>query len=401
VTAAIRIVAVAVGIAVWIAAVLLLLPTAVPDGLDVPAIDVDAVFGADTVDRAERFERVQLILWALSQLATLLALGLYARWGVGYIRESAGGRIATGMLLGMLGLGFAWLARLPLALVSFWWARRHDLTETGWVEWVVGDYLQLGGTFLAICLALLVFMGFAGWLGDHWWLPAALVVVGIFAALSLLTPYLSTELRDLEPDLRSAATRYERDQGVTGIAYRVEEVSDETPLANAYAVGFGPTKQVVLWNTLLDGRFSDGAVRVVLAHEIAHHSSDHLRKGIAWFALFAVPSAWLLAWTARRRGGMARPEAVPLALLVLALIQLATAPAANWLSQRAEAEADWKALASTRDPAGARDLFVGFADTALGDPDPPAWSHVLIDSHPTLAERVAMAEAWARREGER
>jgi STE24 endopeptidase len=96
---------------------------------------------------------------------------------------------------------------------------------------------------------------------------------------------------------------------------------------------------------------------------------------------------------------MARPEAVPLALLVVALIQLATAPAANWLSRRAEAEADWKALSSTADPAGARDLFVGFAETTLGDPDPPAWSHVLLDSHPTLGQRAAMAEAWARREG--
>jgi STE24 endopeptidase len=399
VSTAVRIAGTAVGIAVWTVAVVLLLPTAVPDGLQLPAIDIDTVFGADTVARAESYERLQLALWALAQAATLVALALYARWGVAYIRESAGGRIATGMLLGMLGLGFAWLARLPLDLVSFWWARRHGLTETAWFDWIFGDYFQLGGTILAACLALLVVMGFAGWLEDWWWLPAAAVIVGIFAALSVAAPYLATDLRDLPPDLRTAGAGYERDQGVDGISYRIEKVSDETPLANAYAVGYGPTKRVVLWDTLLDGSFSDGAVHVVLAHEVAHHSSDHLRKGIAWFALFAFPSAWLLARLARRRGGMARPEAVPLALLVIALIQLATAPAANWLTRRAEAEADWKALNSTADPSGARDLFVSFAETGLGDPDPPGWSHVLLDSHPTLGQRVAMAEAWARREG--
>jgi STE24 endopeptidase len=63
-----------------------------------------------------------------------------------------------------------------------------------------------------------------------------------------------------------------------------------------------------------------------------------------------------------------------------------------------ESEADWKALQTTRDPAAVRGLFVGFARTSLGDPDPPAWAHILLDSHPTLAQRVAMAEAWRRQQ---
>ena len=47
----------------------------------------------------------------------------------------------------------------------------------------------------------------------------------------------------------------------------------------------------------------------------------------------------------RRRGGMGEPAAVPLALLVAAVFQLAVAPAQNVVSRRSEAEADWKALA--------------------------------------------------------
>jgi STE24 endopeptidase len=187
---------------------------------------------------------------------------------------------------------------------------------------------------------------------------------------------------------------------VDGIRFEVEEVSDETPLANAYAVGLGPSRRVVLWDTLLDGRFSTGAVDVVLAHEVAHHSSEHLWKGTAWFVLFALPGAYLLMRVTRRRGGLARPEAVPLALLAVAVLQLALAPAATWLSRRMEAEADWKALQTTRDPEGARQLFTGFARTSLGDPDPPTWSQWLLGTHPTLADRVAMAEAWSQRASE-
>ena len=61
-----------------------------------------------------------------------------------------------------------------------------------------------------------------------------------------------------------------------------------------------------------------------------------------------------------------------------------------------EAEADWKALQTTRDPVAARGLFVGFGKSSLADPNPPRWAYVLLESHPTLAQRIAMADAWKR-----
>ena len=151
---------------------------------------------------------------------------------------------------------------------------------------------------------------------------------------------------------------------------------------------------------MLDGRFSDGEVGVVLAHELGHHSSDHLLEAIAWFGLFALPGALALMLATRGRGGMGQPAAVPLALLVTAVVQLALAPAQNLVSRRSEGEADWKALQTTRDPASARGLFREFAATSLGDPSPPTWAYVMLQSHPTLAQRVAMADAWAREQRE-
>ncbi len=148
---------------------------------------------------------------------------------------------------------------------------------------------------------------------------------------------------------------------------------------------------------MVDGSFSDAEVRVVLAHEIGHHSSRHIPKALAWFGLFALPSTWVLMRVTRSRGGMGEAAAVPLALLVVAVLQLALAPTQAWISRRMEAEADWKALQTTRDPAAAQRLFVDLAKTGLANPDPPAWAHVLVDSHPTLAQRVAMVHAWRSR----
>ena len=66
----------------------------------------------------------------------------------------------------------------------------------------------------------------------------------------------------------------------------------------------------------------------MIAHELGHVARDHVWKSIGWFALFAFPGTYLIARVTRRRGGMARPEAVPLALLALVVLGLAR-PAAR------------------------------------------------------------------------
>ena len=94
------------------------------------------------------------------------------------------------------------------------------------------------------------------------------------------------------------------------------------------------------------------------------------------------------------------PRAIPRAALVLVvLLQLAALPLANAISRRYEAEADWQALRLTSDPRSAEALYRRFARTNLSDPDPPWLLHVLLDTHPSLLERIATARAAALRAG--
>jgi len=377
----------------------LLYPTDVPDDLALPAIDVDTVFGASFVARAARFERFHYVLWVLSQIALFAVLAVYAKRGIAFVRESAAGPIGTGMLLGMLGIAIAWLVRIPFRAMGHWWDRRYDQTDLGYLDWIVQDWAVLAGGFVSLCLALLIVMGLARWLGEWWWIPGAGVFLGIAALFTFAFPYLdfgTTRPLD-DPELVAAANNYERELGLPHISLRVEDVSDYTQLANAYAVGFGPTRRVVFWDTLLMPPFTENERKVVMAHELAHHGKRHLGKGIAWFAIFALPGAWILMRITRGRGGMGAPEAVPLALLVVAVIQLAAAPLENHISQRTEAEADWTALELTKDPKALQGAMVNLAHTSLGDPDPPGWVQLVLGTHPALADRVAMAEAWSER----
>jgi STE24 endopeptidase len=387
-------------VAALAAGALLLLPSAVPDDLHLGHVDVGQVFGVHTVARAARYERFLAVDWVLSQITLLVVLAVYARRGIGYIRESAAGPIGTGMLLGMLGLAFVWLAGLPFRLASHWWDRRYGLTHVDYLSWVFQDWAVLAAEFVSICVALLVVMGLARRLHERWWLPGAAVFVAIGALFTFVSPYLDYSTKPLHDQrLLAAARRFEADQGLGNVPIRVEKVSDDTQQANAYSWGLGPSRQVVLWDTILQPPFTKAEQKVVLAHELGHQSSEHIPKGIAWFAIFAIPGAWILMRATRRRGGMGRPEAIPLALLVVAVLQLAALPAQNWISRRMEAEADWKALESTKDPGAMRRLMVSFAASSVVDPSPPTWEDVMLGTHPTLEQRVAMAQAWAARNG--
>jgi STE24 endopeptidase len=388
----------AVVAAAYAVAVVFLARTNVPSGLEYPEVDVVEAFGAAVVEEARDFERIERLFFVLGELTVLVVLGFYAWFGPRLTRESAAGRIGTGMLLGMLGLGILWLAQVPVGLLDLWWQRKHDLVETPYEDWILGSWLALGGEFLFICLALLVVMALAGFLRDRWWILGGPVFVGLVALFAFVLPYLTPGLRPASSELRREARVLAERQGTDPVRVDVQEVQEVTSAPNAFAAGLGPTRRVVLWDTLLDGRFEDDEITVVLAHEIGHLARGHIWKSIGWYALFALPGAFLIATLTRRRGGMYRPEAVPLGLFVLVVLSVLALPFQNLITRHLEREADWQALEATEDPAAAEGLFEGFAETSLGDPSPPTWAYLLMDTHPTLAQRVSMARAWQERE---
>jgi len=374
----------------------LLWQTSVPDDLVLP--DVDATKGLDksVLDDAEDFETFLRWSFVASQLAALAVLAVYARRGARFARESAAGRIGTGMLLGMIGLALVWLSQLPFELLELWWQRRHELWNAGYLDWFLESWISLGAEFLFVCFWLLITMALAAVLPKTWWVAAVPVFVGLALLFAFVYPYL-VESHPAPPDVRRDALVFAQRQHTGPVKVGVEDWSDFTSVPNAYATGLGPSRRIFLWDTLLDGRFSRREVRVVLAHELGHHSRHHIWKSVAWYALVLLPLLGGVAWLTARRGGLYAPTAVPLALLALVAGSLLLQPLDNAVSRRFEAEADWTALETTRDPAAARALFRGFTREALEDPTPPGWAYQALATHPSIEERIAMATAWERR----
>jgi STE24 endopeptidase len=373
-----------------------------PPSLDLPHLDPHDYFSDSFLDRAATYERFLTIVSLLGTATLLAVLAVYARHGERLTRESAAGRVGTGLLLAMLGFAIVWLAEVPFDLATLWWQRRYDVSDQGYLPHLLNSFLSLGSQFVSLCLSFAVMMGFAGIFRRWWWLAAVPCFVAIALLFTFLTPYLIPATDPVtSPSLVAETRALERIEGAPEARLRVQEVHEFTDAANAMSAGIGPSRTIVLWDTLLNDDFSPAERRVVLAHEVAHLAHDDPLKGVGWLAVFLIPALGLMALLTRRRGGLARPEAVPLALLVLVVVQLVATPLLNTASRRQEAAADWAALEATREPETDRKLKQQLTEKSLNDPDPPTWVYGWFGDHPTTMQRIALADAWEERQRDR
>jgi Zn-dependent protease with chaperone function len=391
--------------AFWVGSGFLLWRTSVPR-LDIPDLDPRQYFGSTELARAHEYRRVSRALLVGSLAAQVLVLGLLV-WKAGPLADAlegiGRGRIRTGVLVAVAVGITLWLATVPFGAVSLWWRRRYGLSTQSAAGWLRDQAVSVGVECLLLAAAAVVTLALASWLGRSWWLAGAplfaLAGVLYFIAQPLVIQPLFNRFEPLaDPPLTADIKALGRKEGVTVDKVLVADASRRTTTANAYVSGLGPTKRVVFYDTILDGRFSQAELESVAAHELAHVARSHIWKGLGWFALISVPGVFLVWWFTERRGGLPDPGLVPLAIAVALVYSLLVTPLGNLVSRRYEAEADWMALTATNDPQSFVGLEKQLTVTSLGDPDPPAWSNILFGTHPTPMKRIGMAEEFRSRE---
>lgn len=188
----------------------------------------------------------------------------------------------------------------------------------------------------------------------------------------------------LAGDLRRLAER----AGVPVRDVLVADASRRTRKHNAYVSGLGRTRRVVVYDTLLQ-RDDTRELRVVVAHELGHRRLRHVAQGTVLAVAGAVVAVVVLWAVLGERA--ADPREAPFVLLVASWLELAAAPAAAALSRRWEREADRFSLELTGDPGGFEGAFRSLARANLLDLDPPRALYLLLFTHPTPPERIAMA----------
>lgn len=275
------------------------------------------------------------------------------------------------------------------------------LTVSGWF----GDWTK--GLLLNLLLDGLTWTGLYAlmrWLPRRWPLPAGVALVFFSVVLVLLEPILITplfyEVRPLEDNNLRARILALADRAQMHVdAVEVIDASSKTTEVNAYFTGFGGAQRIVLFDTLLRD-YTPDQIEVVLAHEMGHWYYHHVLLSIlglgaaGWLGLFGLQ--WLLNRTWRRLGltSPADIAGLPVVLAVFALVSYLALPFENGISRLAEHQADQFALTTSQKPQAMAELFEQFAVQNLSLVEPPTWEKVIFYTHPSLAERIRLAEGW-------
>ena len=359
-------------------------------------------FTAFQLERAEDFRGLQRVL-GLAGLAIELGTLAVLVWRPprGMMRRLEARPLVGGAAAGA-GISLVLVATgLPIA--AWMRARALDvgLATQSWPDWVVDVLKAAGIGAVTAAVGGLVAMVLVRRFPRHWWAPGAVLVVAYgFVTIWLYPILIDPVFNRFDPlpkgKLRSEVLQLADRAGVdVGQVYRVD-ASRRTSAANAYVIGLGHSKRVVLYDNLIED-FKAAEVRTVVAHELGHQKHDDLVRGLAWLALVAPAGTFLAQALAERFAGrrpLGTPAALPAIALAIALAGLGLGCASNALSRRVEASADSFALRMTDDPKD----FIAFQHRIsvqnVGDPDPPGLFHVLFDTHPTTLERIGAGVAF-------
>ncbi|RZU77285.1 STE24 endopeptidase [Micromonospora kangleipakensis] len=347
-------------------------------------------------------------------LVVALVLGLTPLGGrlVELAGRPLGGHWAARAVLGGLAVMLlADLLTLPFAAWRQTVLVRYGLSTQGWSGWAVDLLKSYAVSAVIGGLALLGFYTVVRLAPRWWWAFGAAGAAGLVVLLSFVLPVLvepvfnrftPMEQGPLRSELITLAAR----DGVPVRDVLVADASRRTKAVNAYVSGLGPTRRVVVYDTLLR-EATPAEVTSVVAHELGHAKDRDVWVGTLTGALgaaAAVVALYLIgSWAPLLRlagvDSVAEPRAFPLLIALVTVVGLVAAPVQAMVSRRVEARADAHALALTGDPATFEAMQRRLAGVNLADPDPPRWEYLWSASHPSTVERMAAARAYARESG--
>jgi STE24 endopeptidase len=330
---------------------------------------------------------------------------------VGLVGRPFGGNwIAEAVLGGFVLVGIGEVVTLPLAMWQETILRRYGLSTQTWGSWTV-DLLK--SYAVGAVIGAVVLLGFFGVtrLAPRWWWAflaagaAGLTVLMTFVFPVLIEPVFNKFTPMPDSPLRTNLMAMASADGVPVRDVLVADASRRTTALNAYVSGLGPTRRIVVYDTLLK-EAPPGEVEAVVAHELGHAKDNDVLTGTILGALGAAAAICVVfllgSWTGllRRAGvdSIGDPRAVGLLLALAAVAGLVGAPLQNAVSRLIEARADAHALAVTHDPSTVEVMEQRLATTNLADVDPPRWEYLMFATHPSVVERIAAARAFARGE---
>ena len=358
---------------------------------------------ADYTITKARFGLLELALGAAVLLGWTLLGGL-STLNQSLLGWLGGGMVQQVALLAAFVL-ISGLIDLPVTLYqTFVIEERFGFNKMTFKLWLL-DLLKssLIGAVIGLPIAALI-LWLMGAAGSGWWLWAWGVWMGFNLLLLLIYPSfiapLFNKFAPLEDEtLKARVTALMKRCGFAAKGLFVMDGSKRSAHANAYFTGFGASKRVVFYDTLL-AKLSVDEVDAVLAHELGHFKHKHIIKRIVSLFALSLLGFSLLGWLATQvwfytglgvQPNLGAPNdalALLLFMLVVPVFGFFIGPVLAQFSRQHEFEADAYAVLHTSGPDLTTALLKLYEDNASTLTPDPVYVKFYY-SHPPASERLA------------
>ncbi|TWD83392.1 STE24 endopeptidase [Kribbella amoyensis] len=393
------------GVLVAAALVVVIVTTTPWHLIDLPKPDPALDFTTAEIDRQQRF-RAELLPWSTASWIVSLLVPLV----IGF--SPLGRRMYDALPLRrwylavpVLVAGLVLLTSVltaPFDVMAERVTRDYGLSTESWGLWLRDRAVNWALTSLALIAIAVGLIALAKRWRTWWWVPAsiaaAVLVLGVSFAYPVLVEPRFNDFTSLAPGpQRDEFLQMAREDGVPVKDVLVADASKRTTALNAYVSGFGSTRRLVIYDTLLNGA-SPAQVKLVVAHELGHAAEGDVLHGTAIGALGAAFAVILLRLLLGAKVADPRRTALLLALIVLGTTL--AAPVQNLISRKIEARADYHSLRLTDDPRTFVEMQHALSVRNISGLDPARWRYWMFASHPTPPERIAMGRAWGDEHGD-
>ncbi len=258
------------------------------NGRKIPA-EVESYFDADTVEKTVLYENAIYSLW-IPEVIITTALGIYLVL-CGYYPfclDFAAGFAGDNYYL--VAIYFMLLAQIPAFILEIPFGYINEfsiekkfgfsnMTLGMWIFDIVKSII-VGSIFVALLVSAIIFAIRLS--GDWWWLLAGGVFLAFNLGLGILWPVLIAPLFNKftpleDGELKERLEKLLKKCGFESKGLYVMDASRRSGHSNAYFTGFGKSKRVVLYDTLI-AQMTPEEIESVLGHELGHYKHNHIVK---------------------------------------------------------------------------------------------------------------------------
>jgi STE24 endopeptidase len=258
----------------------------------------------------------------------------------------------------------------------------------------------IGLPLLALMLAFFQYGGRWAWL-PGWIITSVIMIVLTFVAPAIIMPLFNKFTPLPDGDLKTAILQYGRENRFPIREIFVMDGSRRSTKSNAFFTGFGRTKKVVLFDTLISNH-SMPELLTVLAHEIGHfkkrHIIKHLGVSILQFGVFFFLASFFIQSAELHRAFFVETTAVYTGLTFFMIffepLSRVLSILMGFVTRAHEYEADRFAVETTNQPQALAEALKKLSKSNLANLS-PHWLYVILyQSHPPTIQRIQQIERW-------